>query len=160
MQLFDNAIDVCYFLYGSIMNINKVEEFRKYLRSFERILEKQLKNSNCCSGVTLKQCHTLIAINEKRQCTLIELAKLLSLDKSTVSRTIENLNKNDLVRRVINPKNRRESIISLTTNGKKIVDEINNENNRYFGDALKNIPLDKVDQIIESLKILSNALGE
>lgn len=142
------------------MNKNKVEQFRKYLRAFERILEKQLKSSNCCSGVTLKQCHTLIAINEKRQCTLIDLAKLLSLDKSTVSRTIENLNKNELVKRVVNPANRRESIISLTANGKKIVDEINSKNNRYFGNALESIPVEKIDQIIESLKILSIALGD
>lgn len=140
------------------MQTDKIEHFRKSLRMFERSVELQLKQSQCCSGITLKQCHTLLMISELGECTVNELAKELKQDKSSSSRNIENLFRKEFVNRTINPENRREMTITLTEKGKNKVDEINKENNIFYSELLKQLPDDKIDTIIDSLELLSEIM--
>ena len=42
-----------------------------------------------CCGVSLTQCHTIVEIAKAGSISLNELADILTLDKSTVSRTVE-----------------------------------------------------------------------
>ena len=38
----------------------RIRSFRKLLRLFERLTANQIKEDNCCQGVTLAQCHTIL----------------------------------------------------------------------------------------------------
>ncbi|HBF35883.1 MAG TPA: MarR family transcriptional regulator, partial [Firmicutes bacterium] len=65
------------------------------LREIVRILERKLGvlddlQSSCC-GVTFAQCHAIVEIGRARKISLNDLADILGLDKSTMSRTINNL---------------------------------------------------------------------
>lgn len=141
-----------------VFEIKRIEKLRKHLRKFERSIEQQIKKSTCCSGVTLKQCHTLLTLSELSSCTLNDLANELQINKSSASRNIENLFKMKLVNRVTNPDNRRETLLTLTKKGVDIVNSINKENNDFYLKILNTIQDEKVDTIIESLELLSNAM--
>lgn len=52
-------------------------------------------------------------------CTLNELARGLSLDKTRLSRTVSGLETRGLVQRRANPRDNRETLISLTKAGEK-----------------------------------------
>jgi DNA-binding MarR family transcriptional regulator len=93
------------------------------LREAVRILERKLGllddlQSECC-GVTFAQCHAIVEIGRAGSISLNDLAEILSLDKSTMSRTINNLVTTDLATREIDPKDRRYVMIQLTASGRK-----------------------------------------
>src|SRR5512147_136310 len=111
-----------------------IKKFRKILRQFER--EIFVQSSDCCSGVTLAQCHTLMEIESKKKETVTELAKTLGLDKSTISRTIDGLVNIGLVDRTIPAENRRISTLQLTDSGKKICKSINCNSDKYYNQVL------------------------
>ena len=117
------------------MNKKKLARFREILRAFDRELFLQ-NNASCCNGITLTQCHTLLEIENKEVITITDLANNLSLDKSTVSRTVDGLVNIGLVDRTIPKNNRRTTELCLTDLGKKTCDAINYTNNQYILNVL------------------------
>jgi DNA-binding MarR family transcriptional regulator len=103
------------------------------------------------------QCHTLIAIEEKGHTTITELAAELELDKSTLSRTIENLVSMGLVSRETNADNRRSLHIRLTPEGEKSVSAIHEQSNDFFASIFAGIPKSKHPVVIEGLSVLANS---
>lgn len=134
------------------------------LRNVIRLLERKLGildmvESSCC-GVTFAQCHAIVEIGRVGTISLNDLADMLGLDKSTMSRTINNLVNNDLVLREIDPEDRRFVKIGLTEKGSKAFQEIEAGMNNYFNRIYLAIPETKRDQVLESLEILLSALGD
>lgn len=67
-------------------------------------------------------------------CLPRQIAELLCLETSTVSGILDRMQKKDLIDRVINPENRRETLVMITPKGEalkapvlKIIDEVNEE---------------------------------
>lgn len=135
------------------MDISTIRRFRENIRHIERELNIQ-NNSNCCHGASLAQCHTLLELFSHKSINLNELSERLYLDKSTVSRTIEGLVKNGLVNRSIPKENRRKIIISLTEKGIGICNQINRDNDSYFGAVLDSIPEKEFPIFLKSFEIL------
>ncbi len=135
------------------------------LREMVRILERKLGvlegyQVSCCSGITMAQCHALVEIGRAKNISLNELAELLNLESSSMSRTVNNLVKSNLVKRDIDPMDRRYVTITLTENGNKMFKEIEENMNSYFSKIYDSIPADKSHQVIESLQLLINAIGK
>jgi len=139
---------------------NSADTLRELIRIIVRGLGILEKNEASCCGVTLGQCHAIVEIGRKEEISLNELAKLLNLDKSTMSRTVNNLVKQNLVERKINPEDRRYMMIGLTKEGNKIFREIEDSMKLYYERVLNDISEDKRDQVIESLQILLKAIGK
>lgn len=134
------------------------------LRETIRILERKLGvlddiQATCC-GVTFAQCHAMVEIGRAQNLSLNDLADILGLDKSTMSRTINNLVSSNLVQREIDPSDRRYVTIRLTEQGLQSYQEIETGMNIYFTQIYNTIPENKRDQVIESLHLLLQALAE
>lgn len=56
--------------------------------------------------------------------TISEISRRLGMDPSTLVRTVDSLEKKDLVKRGSDPKDRRRNPISLTEKGKKLLQEV------------------------------------
>ena len=132
------------------------------LRELIRILVRDLgileKSDVSCCGVTLTQCHAVVEIGRKGKISLVDLAGILGLDKSTMSRTINNLVELDLVLRDLDVENRRYVIIQLTENGENIFKNIEDSMNGYYKNIFNSIPENKRNQVMESLQLLTNAV--
>lgn len=113
-----------------MMKPSQIRQFRKTLREFERL--STLQDSSCCQGISLSQCHVVLEVEEQHKTSIGELAQKLGLDKSTLSRTVDNLVNSGDVKREEDPEDRRYAVIALTAKGQGLSEGINTENDRYF----------------------------
>jgi DNA-binding MarR family transcriptional regulator len=141
------------------MNVAQVRTFRKILRRFERLQAAQLKDTCCCCGVTLAQCHALLEIEEQGNSHISLLTKSLGLEKSTVSRTVDGLVNIGLVKRVPRASDRRFIALTLTKKGKEICKKINGQNDAYFKDVFRTIPRDLHEEVIDRFHLLVQAIA-
>ena len=136
----------------------------KQLREKTRILECHLGNINktdcCCYGISEPECFVLVEIGRKPNVSVKELAEILRLDKSGVSRTVEELVQKDYVERKPSTEDRRFVVLNLTLKGKERFEKIENDMNRKFKEILDKIPVDKREQVIEALELYNVACGE
>ena len=114
-----------------------IEQFREILREFDREISLQ-NNASCCKGISVAQCHTLLEIEKNSEITVTDLARNLSLDKSTVSRTVDGLVNIRMVDRVIPRENRRLALLNLTGSGQEVCTSINASNDSYVHRILHN----------------------
>jgi len=132
------------------------------LREGTRMLLRKLgifeRDEAVCCGVTYAQCHALVEVGRKGTLSLNELAELLNLDKSTVSKTVDQLVKNGIMLREPGQKDRRYVTLTLTTEGYELFQSIEKRMEAYFTKILDSIPDNKREQVIESIQILSDAI--
>jgi DNA-binding MarR family transcriptional regulator len=141
----------------NVNNTNNAWQLREVIRKLERKLGILDEKEMSCCGITMAQCHALVEIGRAQRISLNELAEMLSLENSTMSRTVNNLVNNEMVKRDIDPEDRRYVNISLTENGSKTYEGIEASMNLYFRNVCNAIPEDKREQVIESLKLLLDA---
>lgn len=139
------------------MTKNQIRDLRNIIRQFDRELFFQ-NVASCCNGISPAQCHALLEIEKQSVTTVGELAQNLSLDKSTVSRTVEGLVNISLINREIPKENRRTSIIKLTESGKKVCKTIHYANDEYFEQVLSQFNEDEVSQFISHLGKFTNGM--
>lgn len=137
-----------------------MSDFRKNIRRLEQFFAAALGNDSSCCGVTLAQYHTLLAIGERGPAMVTSLARDLGLDKSTLSRTIEALVHGGLVRREVNPRNRRSAVVALTHEGMQTVELINDRWNRYFRSIFSLIPEDSHLSVMAGVDLLVQAMAK
>ena len=146
----------------TILNTMKnfeINEFRRVLRRFEREINIHLRDQGCCSGVTMSQCHVLLAISEQKEPSTVELSKELAIDKSNLSRIIDSLVKLGYVERIASKSDRRYSTIKITSKGKTKSVNINKSANAHYQKVFKNIPEWKHKEIVENLTMLTLAFN-
>ena len=100
------------------MDTDTMRLFREKVRHMQRELGWSQKNDVQCCGVTMAQCHALLEIGSRDEISIVELAGILGVDTSTLSRTVDNMVKGGLVDRLLNPQDRRYVSLSLTERGK------------------------------------------
>lgn len=142
------------------MKPDQIRHFREVLRQLQRSLGWLSKTDAACCGITVAQCHALLAIGKAELITMIDLANLLGLDTSTVSRTVDAMVRNQLVKRRAKSSDRRYTTLSLTDKGLQTYYDINCTFDLYYNNVFATIPTEKHEQIIESLQLLSKALAK
>lgn len=114
-----------------------------------------------CCGISLSQCHLLLEVARRKgegEPSLSELAALLGLDLSTISRVADGLVRQNLVNRETDILDRRRSILTLTNSGKQLVENINRNMRAYTEAILKQIPPEKRPAFLENLGLLVAAM--
>ncbi|MED3562092.1 MarR family transcriptional regulator [Bacillus xiapuensis] len=104
-------------------------------------------------GLTPKQLHLLMEIGSQTY-RHGDLAGILGVDPSTLTRTLDPLAKAGLVDRQSNPDNRREVLIKLTEKGLEAVVVAHEKHHQLFAGLLNQVPENKRKQVDESLAIL------
>lgn len=135
--------------------------YNSQLRETVRLLTRRLglleKSEASCCDVTLAQCHAIVEIARAGQISLNDLAELLCLDKSTVSRSVDNLVAGGLVERQTDPADRRCLALSLTNRGREVLTDIETRMENYFVGVIANIPAADRQRVIDSLELLARA---
>ena len=133
------------------------------LRELLRVLVRHLglleKSEAGCCGITLSQCHAQVEIGRRGSMNLNDLADLMEVDKSTMSRTINALVEAGMVTRALDNIDRRYVVIQLTQDGQRFFENTETSMERYYQTILNRIPADKRDGVIESLTLLTSAIG-
>lgn len=142
------------------MELETIRKFREALRRLQRELSWQSRSDASCCGITVAQCHALMEIGRHKDISLGDLAAILGLDASTLSRTIENMVQSGLVKRQPDHKDRRYLNITMTEKGKTVFAEINQTSDSYYSKILAALPLEKQKQVIESINLLTRAVSD
>ena len=132
-----------------------IQHFREVIRIFDRELFLQ-NNASCCNGISVAQCHTLLEIEKNSEISISELATNLTLDKSTISRTVDGLVNIQMVERVIPQDNRRKAILNLTENGQQICTTINYTHDSYIKKVLNDYTSGEREEFLRLFKKLTN----
>jgi len=142
------------------MTSDLISSFRSDFRRIERFAGFRLRDDACCCDVTVAQCHAILEIGTEEQLNIKELAARLGLDKSTLSRTVENLVSEGLAERSASQADRRTVEIRLTDKGRNAFDRINTAADNHFMLVFQQIAPDKHHQIAESISLLAKALAQ
>jgi len=137
--------------------VELIRNFREKLRRLEREIGWQLKSDTECCGVTLAQCHIIVEIGNRGETSVVDLSSVLGLDTSTLSRHINGMVNVGLVDRILNPKDRRYVSITLTGQGQKVYDSIEDICNTKYTRILELIPGEKRGQVLEGFNLLVDA---
>ena len=134
------------------------------LKDLVRLLERKLgflrdAEFSCC-GVTFAQCHALVEIGRAQSLSLNALAEILDLDTSTMSRTVNNLVGKHLAKRTADKEDRRYVRIGLSAKGKALVEKIEADGYTYYTRIFESIPEEKRAQVLESIRLLIDAIDE
>ncbi len=135
-----------------------VHNLRELVRQLMRDIGVLERNEASCCGMTLGQCHAIVEIGRAGELSLNELAELLNLDNSTMSRAVNNLVEQGYAVREADREDRRYIKILLTEQGKRAYKAIESSMESYFEDVLGSIPEEKHQQVLESLIVLEAAL--
>jgi DNA-binding MarR family transcriptional regulator len=141
------------------MDSAPIREFRRYIRQIEREVEYHLKNQSDCCGVTMAKCHVLMELDDMGTTSIVDLAKRLRLDTSTLSRTVDSLVREMYVGRTINPANRRFVEVKLTDKGQKKASDINSACDSFYHDLVQRVPGGQAS-IMEAARWLSEVLAQ
>lgn len=141
-----------------IMPKNFVRAFRKGMRNLERQVELALQSQTACCGVTPAQCHLLLAVEEAGEPSVGEMAAVLELDASTLSRTVDGLVKAGLLSRKEDPANRRRQLVGLTAAGREKADTINALCDGFYEGLLASLPDGEAEKIASALPVLAETM--
>ena len=137
--------------------MNQVKLFREYTRELECHLTA-LNQSDCCQcGINESQCFLIVEIGRKPGISVKELAEAVGLDKSGISRGVEELVQKNYVNREPSRADRRYVVLTLTEKGQARFEKIENDMYLKFRNVFSNIEADKRGQVLEALKLYNEA---
>jgi DNA-binding MarR family transcriptional regulator len=102
--------------------------------------------------------HTILEIGNRGPMTSLQLAELLHLEKSSVSRMIRKLIENGELRETTDTKDARFKLLSLTTKGKRTLAAINEFGQRQVADALARLTEAEQRTVRDGLTTYARAL--
>ncbi|UFJ41128.1 MarR family transcriptional regulator [Brevibacillus humidisoli] len=131
------------------------QQIQQFIRLFG-VLEQN--KTPCGAPINITQAHALHELSSAGAITQQELANRLYIDKSTTSRLIDAFVKKGFVLRTTNPHNRRETLISITDQGRRANDQVEKRRRAKYQKILDGIPLDKQPEVLSALSHLIQSL--
>lgn len=107
--------------------------------------------------VTLAQFRTLALLMAGGPCRLGDLARATGVNPSTATRMCDRLVRKDLVTRSRDRIDRRETVLSLTDQGNRLVHAVTASRRRIIRSMLQTIPLTERGGLVRALSVLADA---
>ncbi|XEC95228.1 MarR family winged helix-turn-helix transcriptional regulator [Paenibacillus tarimensis] len=141
-----------------MMEVSSLLELRGYVQLFIKrfgLLEQTV--TPCGYSLSLSQVFALQEL-EKATLTLTELAEKLQLERSSVSRLVDQLVKGGFVHREPNEQNRREVKLSLSDKGERSIINVREQSIRYYSTLLDEVSEEERRQVVAGFRIFADAL--
>ena len=114
----------------------------------------------CGQAVTVAEAHALMELSNRQSLSQNELSTRLSLEKSTVSRLVKILERRGWLQRSRSEADRRVMQLTLTDAGQRAADQLATARRKKFERILSAIPKEQQTGVLDSLKILVEAIYE
>ena len=141
------------------MEKEEILELRHTVQKFIRLFGLLEENVTPC-GFALSPSQ-VFALQELENQTLSmgELAERLLLERSSVSRLIDNLVKGGFIHRTLNEENRREVLVSLTDKGCRSVQQVREQSLRFYQSILEQVPEQDQYAVLKGFKLFTDSLN-
>lgn len=110
--------------------------------------------------VTLPQFRMLVVLATRGSTKLVALADLLHVAPSTAMRMVDRLIAADLADRQINPDNRRETVLRLTDEGRRIVEDVTARRRTEISVVVERLAPEDRAALVRALNMFSEAGDE
>ncbi len=135
-----------------------VDALMRASRALSGITARSLSSVN--EEVTLAQFRTLQALSSQGPQTVTALAEHLDVHASTMTRMCSRLVTRGLVVRVPSAVDRREVVITLSSTGTQLVDDVMQNRRHEFDAIVKRLSEAEQHAVIEALEAFANAAGD
>jgi len=136
-------------------------DFREAVSQLSQRFNALQRGEKCCFGVTMSQCMTLELLHQRGRCSVRELAEGLALDTSTVTRVVDVLVRDGLVRRARDEKrDRRRVFVSLSERGRRLAKKLQASADEYCARILERIPRDRHAGVLDALLLVVTAIDQ
>ena len=122
-------------------------ELRDHLRQF---MQKKFRENNI--DLTYEMHQIMASLWRKDGIKQQELADLTLKDKASMTFLIDNLSKRDLVKRMEDPADRRNKLIYLTPNGKKLGKKVEPWVTELFTIASRDFQIAEITEYIKAIE--------
>lgn len=110
--------------------------------------------------VTLPQFRVLVLLSSQGPMRTGTLAARLGVNASTFSRSLDRIVAAGWARREPNPESRREVIVDLTDDGRRLVDAVTERRRREYRSILSRLSADDQAAVAHALDLFNQAAGE
>jgi putative acetyltransferase len=117
-----------------------------------------LESASSPVHASLTQCHVLVELERNGTLTANELADLLIVDKSAISRTVTQLTDLGLVSMRVDPSDQRRKPLALTANGLKRAIDIHVSANGRVQEALSHLNPEELQVVLQGMTFYVKAL--
>jgi DNA-binding MarR family transcriptional regulator len=137
------------------------QKFRETLAlTYQRVNALQ-RDEKRCFGVSLSRCVTLETLLQEGPLPVRELANRLGLDASTVTRSIDGLAREGLVRRTRDEnQDRRRVFVALSARGRTLAGKLMQCTDSYSDEILARIPKERREDVLYALSVLVEAVDD
>ncbi|MCA0969888.1 MarR family transcriptional regulator [Halobacillus litoralis] len=134
--------------------MTKVADVEKELRYIAGIIKQRGRVILNHYPITAPQFVALQWLLEKGDMTIGELSNHIHLACSTTTDLVDRMEKNELVERIRDPKDRRVVRIQVLDKGKKIIHEVIEKRQQYLEEVLTDVPEEDVETLNRLLRVL------
>jgi len=124
------------------MNLN----MRNSLGNFMRFAREK--------NISLAQLSSLIHLSQNEEWNISDLGTEFGVSIAAVSQLLEKMVQQGLVHRSEDPQDRRNKVLVLTEDGKKIANEGMNERHKWLSNLIKILTEEEQDQVDSVLRLL------
>ncbi|MFD0313228.1 MarR family winged helix-turn-helix transcriptional regulator [Streptomyces flavalbus] len=110
--------------------------------------------------VTLPQFRMLVVLSSRGATKLVALADLLGVAPSTAMRMVDRLIAAGLADRQVNPANRRETLLRLTSEGRRTVEDVTARRRAEIAGIVERLAPEQRATLVEALSAFNTAGGE
>jgi DNA-binding MarR family transcriptional regulator len=118
----------------------------------------QADRTPCGVPISVSAAHALTELSADRALTQSVLGKRLSLEKSTVSRLVADLEHRGWVERSRDTNDARARRLCLTPQGQKVAEQVSEARSRLFARIVAAIPADEREPVQQALDALVRAV--
>jgi DNA-binding MarR family transcriptional regulator len=111
-------------------------------------------------SITLAQFRLLVVLSTRDEQKVADLADALGVNPSSATRAVDRLTEAGLVDRQVNPRSRRETQISLTRAGRRVVREVTRRRREEIAAIVARMPRTHQSGLVRALAAFSAAGGE
>lgn len=138
----------------------QIADIEKELRFISGIIKQKGREILNNYPITTPQFIALQFLLEDGDLTLGELSKKINLAFSTTTDLVDRMEKNDIVERVKDTKDRRVVRIHLLERGKVIIREVIEKRQQYLGEVLTNVKEEDMGQLSRLLHIMHQEMKQ
>ena len=140
--------------------IDQIADIEKELRYIAGIIKQKGREILHNYPVTTPQFVALQYLLESGDLTLGELSKKINLAFSTTTDLVDRMEKNHIVERVKDTKDRRVVRIHLLNKGREIINEVIEKRQNYLGEVLSNVKEEDMEQLSRLLHLLHHEMKQ
>jgi len=134
--------------------IDEIRAFNRYYTGLIGLLDDHLLDSD----YSLVEARILYEIHTNEPVSASQIMSAMYIDKGYLSRVLKQFEKTGLISKQISEEDARVTLVSLTSKGTKLFNELNEASNQQIDTLIKSLNREKQQQLVQHMKAITNLL--